>query len=146
MKNLIISKAKDIVALYSSYSKPSGAFMISYETYKILHIFMIMMTLSATGAVIAEGRWMPRTSFKAVIGILSFLILVGGMGLLARLGFKHGEGFPTWVYIKIVMWIILNVSLVILFRSQQKNTKILFAWIAFASVFVAVYTAVTKLQ
>ncbi|MBC7427378.1 MAG: SirB2 family protein [Bacteriovorax sp.] len=119
--------------------------MISYETYKILHIFMIMMTLSAMGAVITEGRWIPRTSFKIVIGITSFLILVGGMGLLARLGFKHGEGFPVWVYVKILTWLVLNISLIILFRSQKKNTKILFTWIAFAAVFIAVYTAVTKL-
>lgn len=119
--------------------------MISYETYKILHIFTIMMTVSAMGGVIAEGRWIPNRSFKIVIGVLSFLIFVGGMGLIARLGFKHGEPFPSWIMAKIAMWILLNVFLVLLFRVEQKKTKMIFAAAAFISVFIAVYTAVTKL-
>jgi uncharacterized membrane protein SirB2 len=119
--------------------------MFSYETYKILHLFTIMMTVAALGAIVSEGRWMPRTSFKVVIGILSFFIFVAGMGLVARLGFKHGDGFPLWIYVKIGMWIIFNISLVIIFRTQKKNTKILFTWIAFAAIFTAVFSAVTKL-
>ncbi|MBY0415906.1 MAG: hypothetical protein K2Q18_17165, partial [Bdellovibrionales bacterium] len=71
--------------------------MISYETYKILHIFTLFMVISAMGVIIAEGRWIPNKTFKIVIGLLSFFVFVGGMGLIARLGFKHGEPFPSWV-------------------------------------------------
>lgn len=119
--------------------------MITYETYKILHLFTIMMTISAMGGVIAEGRWIPNKTFKIVVGLLSFLIFVGGMGLIARLGFKHGEPFPAWIMIKIVMWILFNLSLVLLFKVEQKKLKIVCALAAFLTVFIAVVTAVTKL-
>lgn len=119
--------------------------MITYETYKILHIFTIMMTISAMGGVISEGRWIPNKKFKIAIGVLSFLIFVGGMGLIARLGFKHGEPFPAWIMVKIAMWFVFNVSLVLLFKVEQKKFKILCAVAAFLSIFIAVYTAVTKL-
>lgn len=119
--------------------------MISYEIYKILHIFTLFMVIAAMGAIVAEGRWIPNRSFKIAVGVLSFFIFVGGMGLIARLGFKHGEAFPAWILIKIAAWVILNISLVLLFRVQQKNYKILLALSCFTSVFVAIYSAITKL-
>lgn len=119
--------------------------MISYETYKILHIFTLLMTISAIGGVIAEGRWIPNKSFKITIGVLSFLIFVAGMGLIARLGIKHGEAFPVWIFVKIIMWVIFNIALVGLFKVQHKKAKILCAVVSFLSIFIAVYAAITKL-
>ena len=118
--------------------------MISYETYKILHIFTLFMVISSMGAIIAEGRWIPNKSFKIAVGVVSFLIFVGGMGLIARLGFKHDEPFPLWVIVKITCWIVLNVALVMLYRMQEKKFKILLAGISFLAVLTAVYAAVTK--
>jgi uncharacterized membrane protein SirB2 len=118
--------------------------MISYETYKILHIFTLLMVISAMGGVIAEGRWIPNKTFKIVVGVLSFLVFVGGMGLIARLGFKHGEPFPVWIIVKITCWIALNVALVTLFRVQDKTIKVLCTMISFLAVFIAVVSAVTK--
>ena len=97
------------------------------------------------GAIISEGRWVPNKTFKIITGLLSFFIFVGGMGLIARLGFKHGEAFPAWIMIKIGMWLVFNISLVCLFRVEQKKFKIAFTVMAFLSVFIAVFTAVTKL-
>lgn len=119
--------------------------MISYETYKILHIFTLFMVISAMGGIIAEGRWIPNKTFKIVVGLLSFLIFVGGMGLIARLGFKHGEPFPAWILIKIGAWIALNISLVLLFRVQDKKLKMLWTIVSFVAIFVAIYSAITKL-
>lgn len=119
--------------------------MISYETYKILHIFTLFMVISAMGGIIAEGRWIPNKSFKITVGVLSFLIFVGGMGLIARLGFKHGEAFPAWILTKIAAWIVFNIALVMLFKVQQKNYKMACAAVSFVAVFIAVYSAITKL-
>lgn len=118
--------------------------MISYETYKILHIFTLFMLLSATGAVIAEGRWIPNRSFKIAIGVLSFLVFVAGMGLIARLGFKHTEPFPTWVITKITCWVILNIAIFTLFKVQDKTIKLLCAMISIIAVLIAIISAVTK--
>ena len=119
--------------------------MISYEAYKILHIFSLFMVIAAMGGIIAEGRWIPNKSFKIVVGVVSFLIFVAGMGLIARLGFKHGEAFPAWIIVKVVCWIIFNVSLFILFRATDKTVKIACAMLSFVTVFVAVFSAITKL-
>lgn len=118
--------------------------MINYETYKILHIFTLFMVISGMGVIIAEGRWIPNKSFKIAIFGLSFLVFVGGMGLIARLGFKHTEPFPVWVVVKIACWIILNAALVGLFKFQDKTIKILCAMVSFLAVFIAVVSAVTK--
>ena len=118
--------------------------MISYETYKILHLFTLFMVISAMGGIIAEGRWIPNRLFKWTVGFVSLLVFVGGMGLIARLGFKHGEPFPTWVIVKITCWVILNISLVLLFRVQDKTVKLMCAMLSFLAVFVAVFSAITK--
>lgn len=97
------------------------------------------------GGIIAEGRWIPNRAFKIIVGFLSFLIFVGGMGLIARIGFKHGEDFPPWVIVKITCWIILNVVLVALFKFQTKKYKNICIWISCVAIFIAVYSAVTKL-
>jgi uncharacterized membrane protein SirB2 len=120
--------------------------MISYETYKILHIFTLFMVISAMGGIIAEGRWIPNRSFKIAVGVLSFLVFVGGMGLIARLGFKHTEPFPLWVIVKIASWIILNIAIVALFKVQKKEYKTICALVSFMAIFTAVYSAITKLS
>lgn len=118
--------------------------MISYEAYKILHLFTLLTVVSAIGAIIAEGKWISNKSFKVIIGLFSFFIFVGGMGLIARLGFKHGEPFPAWILIKIACWIMLNISLVMLFRRKDVMFKKIFGVLGALSVLVAVYAAVTK--
>lgn len=119
--------------------------MISYEVYKILHLFTLMMLMSATGIVIGEGRWIPNKHFKICLGFLSLLVFVGGMGLIARLQFKHGEPFPLWIWIKIIAWILLNAILVAIFRMQSKKAKVGLGLIAAGVVFTAVIAAITKL-
>jgi uncharacterized membrane protein SirB2 len=118
--------------------------MINYETYKILHIFTLFMVISGMGVVLAEGRWIPNKKFQIGLFVVSFLVFVAGMGLIARLGFKHSEPFPLWVWVKMSCWVILNAALVALFKFQDKTIKVACALVAFIAVFVAVFSAVTK--
>lgn len=120
--------------------------MISYETYKVLHLFTLFMLLSAFGVVVSEGRWIPGKKFKITVGIISFLAFVAGMGLIARLGFKHTEPFPLWIWVKMVCWGSLNVVLVGLFKVQSKKWKWVLGSAAGLIVFTAVFAAVTKLM
>lgn len=119
--------------------------MISYETYKILHIFTLFMVMSAFGGIVAGGSWILNKSFKIVVGVLSFLVFLGGMGLIARLGFKHGEAFPLWVIVKISCWIVLNIALVGLFKCEAKKYKIVCIFFSIVAIFLAAFSAVTKL-
>lgn len=117
--------------------------MISYETYKILHIFTLLMVLGTVGAILAEGKWIAKKSFKITVGLLTFLIFVAGMGLIARLGFRHGEPFPQWIWVKMAAWAVFSFSVIMLFRVKQ--ARALFAVLGGLAVLTAVYAAVTKL-
>ena len=75
---------------------------MSYESYKVIHLAAIFVFLTSAGVLLLarpEGRL-----WKIVTGISSFLILLGGMGLLARIG----GGFPPWVQAKLVIWLIIT--------------------------------------
>lgn len=119
--------------------------MITYETYKILHLFSLLVVVCAMGVILGEGRWIPDRRFKGIITLGTILLFVGGMGLIARLGFKHGEPFPLWIWIKMVSWLILSVLLILLFRMQGKKNKLLIGSASIVVLFIAVFSAVMKL-
>lgn len=119
--------------------------MISYQSYKILHLLALLLLAASMGVVVGEGRWIPSKKFKFAIALASILIFVAGMGLLARIGFRHGESFPLWLWIKMAAWALFNVLLVMLFKWQHKSSKLILALLCFAVLFVAVVVAVTKL-
>ena len=83
--------------------------MISYSVYKVVHLVGILMVFLAVGAFLANSasghlkqhQW--RKSIAITHGIGLFLSLLGGFGLLARLGIVHG-GLPNWVLIKLCIW------------------------------------------
>ena len=80
---------------------------MSYEFYKILHFVSIIFVFSFLAVNYFHPN--PPKFAKIVNGISSFLVLVAGMGLLARIGVAHGQGFPKWVWIKIIFWLALVV-------------------------------------
>jgi hypothetical protein len=121
-----------------------GIFMISYEVYKILHVFTLLMVLASVGAILAGGNIIAKKSFKVTTGVLSFLIFVAGMGLIARLGFKHTEPFPLWVIVKMVSWGALCVCLVLFYKIKSQSIQKVIGLVCFVAVFTAVYSAITK--
>lgn len=58
--------------------------------------------------------------FKIISGIATLMILVSGMGLIARLGFNHGEPWPLWAILKVVIWLVLSASLPIISKRFPK--------------------------
>jgi len=82
--------------------------MISYEFYKIFHLFSliaVIMCLTANTLLPVPKKW------SKIAGMIANLLLfVAGMGLLARMGFTHGESWPVWVKLKILIWFVLAVG------------------------------------
>lgn len=114
--------------------------MISYEVYKILHVFSIIIFFSTAGAQLmgkSEGK-LP----KILGGIASFLILLGGMGLLARIGVSHKEGWPAWAIGKAVIWLVLVVMVPVVAKRFSAQAKAAW-WACLALAFTATYLAVT---
>lgn len=98
--------------------------MISYAVYKIVHlvgVFMVIMALGGLAATAIGGKgkstpWYRPMAITHGIGML--LSLVGGFGLLARLGIIHGM-LPGWVLAKLGIWLILGGFMAVLIRKPK---------------------------
>jgi uncharacterized membrane protein SirB2 len=98
--------------------------MISYEVYKFIHFFcliLIVLCLAANTLLPKPVKWARMTGM-----IASLFLFVAGMGLLARTGQSHGEPWPIWVKLKVSIWFVLAVGgPVLIKRMPQHRTKIL---------------------
>jgi hypothetical protein len=92
--------------------------------YKLIHFFGLfgMVTLLAGAAMHAlvghtrAERPFGR-GFAIAHGIGAFLVLLGGFGMLARLGIAQ-QGLPGWVYAKLVLWLALSAALILPYRGR----------------------------
>lgn len=121
--------------------------MIPYSIYKIIHfvgIFMIFISVGGVATHVINGgqkthQW--RIGIAITHGVGMFLALLGGFGLLARLGIAHG-GFPGWVYAKLTIWLIFGGITAILVRRPNAAKPVWFGCLALG--LVAAYLAGSK--
>jgi hypothetical protein len=94
-----------------------------HQFYNVVHIVGIVLVMSALGgtAVHALSGGTKQTNRArglpaALHGVGVLLILVGGFGMLARLGFSHGAMFPGWLLVKLAVWLVVAALLFIPYR------------------------------
>lgn len=98
--------------------------MISYEIYKIMHIFgfvLLFMGLSGTLFAFASASTVPpriKILGFASHGLGLLLVLTGGFGMLARMGIIH-SGLPGWIHAKLAIWVALGIAISISKRKGQ---------------------------
>ncbi|MCE2802893.1 MAG: hypothetical protein LW836_05120 [Gemmatimonadetes bacterium] len=122
--------------------------MLPYGFYKVLHVLGIALTLVALGGMTVHalngGRKAENVARRLLIGMHGtgvLFILVGGFGLLARIGFAHGSGFPFWLWVKIGLWTLFAVIAAIPYRKPESGRALLLALpvLAMAAAAMAVY-------
>lgn len=93
-----------------------------YYVYKIMHLVGILMLFLGYGGVIlysinggtkATNAWRKPVAITHGIGLV--LALVGGFGLLAKIGISWP--WPGWVIVKMVIWLLLAALVGVATRS-----------------------------
>lgn len=118
---------------------------MSLLTYKILHLFGVFLLFAALGHITlraAEGA-SGRSKLAGIShGVALLLIVVSGFGLLARLGLSHDWAWPTWVWLKLLLWLLLGGALVLVRRAPRLGT--LWWWLIPLLGAAAAYLALFK--
>jgi hypothetical protein len=122
---------------------------VPYQVYKVVHIIGIILIMSALGGAAVRamiiGGAADVPSIRRLLAILhglgAFLILLGGFGMLARLGIMHGASFPGWLWVKLAVWVVLAAALIIPRRNPTLARPLLLALpvLGGLAAFMAIY-------
>jgi hypothetical protein len=93
-----------------------------YEFYVVVHVLGLALALVALGGLAVHSMNggdretnQNRRLVAITHGIGMLMILVGGFGLLARIGAAQ-SGLPPWVYVKLALWLCLGAAMMVATR------------------------------
>jgi hypothetical protein len=117
--------------------------MVSYLVYKNIHLIGVFMILMAVGGLLLhcitggrqEHSWRRPVVVTHGVGLL--LVLLGGFGMLARIGIFWS--WPGWVMGKIIIWVIFGGLVGVIFRKPVLARSLW--WVAIALAGLAAYLA-----
>jgi hypothetical protein len=96
-----------------------------YQIYKLIHflgIFLVLIALAVMAAHALRGGTRAddphRRTLAFTHGTGVFLILLGGFGMLARLGIVQG-GLPGWIYAKLAIWLVVGGAIALVYRGRD---------------------------
>lgn len=107
-----------------------------YEIYKMLHltgIFLLTSGLVGMLVLVWSGHQIAgkvKTFAFVTHGVGLLFMLVSGFGLLARMGFMHSGSLPSWIYVKLVIWLIMGGIISLLKRKGQLGWPMYFLLMA----------------
>ncbi len=119
--------------------------MISYEIYKITHIVgIVMLFMGLAGILLAFANSKSVSGKVKFVGFFShgfglFLVILGGFGMLARLGIHD---FPGWIYGKIAIWLFFGFAISLSKRKANWALSLVILYAALAGT--AAYLALLK--
>lgn len=120
--------------------------MISVAVYKNIHLIGVFMVLMALGGMLLhringgmqQHAWRKPVAITHGVGLL--LVLLGGFGMLARLGIFWP--WPGWVTVKVIIWIVLGALVTLIFRKPTLAKPLW--WMTIVLAGLAAYLAGNK--
>ena len=111
--------------------------------YRILHLVGVMMIFLSLGGLIVRGRLDTNEErVKKLVGLTNgvglILALIGGFGMLAKLGL----GFPGWAVTKLGIWLVFGGSIAVANRKPEFGAYLWWGLIVLGAA--AVYLARAK--
>jgi hypothetical protein len=95
--------------------------MFSHQLYNIVHVVGIILLMSALGGIAIHAANGGTRASNRVLGLVAglhgigaFLIILGGFGMLARLGITGG--LPGWIHAKLAIWLLLGAAMFLPYR------------------------------
>ena len=84
---------------------------MSVAFYHVLHLVGVMCLMLGLGGILAVGKdHADANRFVSILhGVGLVIVLVSGFGIAG----KAGLGFPTWMIVKLVLWIVMGALLVV---------------------------------
>lgn len=76
---------------------------MSIEFYRAVHFIAIFAVIFLSGINLLSDKKSKVT--KVLSAVCGVLILVAGMGLMAKMGYGKEGGWPHWIIAKIVIWL-----------------------------------------
>lgn len=122
--------------------------MFSHQFYNLVHIVGLVLLMSALGGMALQaaggsnGSPALRRLVMALHGLGVFLILLGGFGMLARMGIAHGAGWPGWLWVKVAVWGVLAAAALLPYRRPSTALPLLLLLPVLGGV--AAYMAIYK--
>lgn len=104
------------------------------QIYQVLHVASMVLLTASLFQAFANPNPKNRTKTLYITGILAFLMLIGGFGLVAIMKL----GFPWWVIVKLVCWIGLASLCGLAYRKPQRIP--LLTVVAIALILTAIIT------
>ena len=110
---------------------------MSTEFYRIVHILGIILLFLALGGLLFPAfnnitlDKKTKKPWAIMHGISLIVILIGGFGLLARLGIQGS--FPLWVWFKLIIWSYFSIIVFAIVR-LPKRAKWIFSTILIISL------------
>lgn len=93
--------------------------MFSFQLYKMLHLIFVLLGFIAFSLSLHGNN---SKLYKILAGVSSLMILVTGMGFLARLGI----GFQPYIIVKILIWAIIAIGTPVIIKRFPKLKKSFF--------------------
>lgn len=114
--------------------------MLNYHDLKVLHIFMIALMFISISVSIYNPE---KVIHKIVTGIATLTVLITGVILLDRFGISHKGPYPTWVLVKVGIWLAVSIITPIVTKRFAKFSKFLY-WPWLFVMLIAISMAVYK--
>ena len=117
-----------------------------YAVYKLIHflgIFGVIIALTIASVMVMRGSTKADMPYRRQLGMVHGLgmlfILVGGFGMMARLGLT--SGLPGWIIAKLVIWLVIGSAMTVIYRGASVARAYLLAlpFIALLAAFFALY-------
>ena len=107
-----------------------------YYPIHFIGIFLLFMCIGAMCIHVRNGgdkKENPSRKFLAIThGVALLLVMTGGMGLMTA--YSYFNPIPTFVIIKLVIWLILGFSSLLIYKLPQLSTLFFFIFVALGAL------------